>query len=160
MDDRDIAEIRTRMIGLGRLTLKIDALSAAYERGAIAIIEGESVPLSSAQKSAIKSRVKDLLLRAEAVASTIDGPSGVIGTVDLNAVATVPSSNALEYMRSKIDALGPLTEQLELQPDGTMRVMFTAADAQVIANIAVTAGRIVRGLWGQFASRVQSPAIQ
>ncbi len=154
MNDLDVAEIRTRLVGLSRLARKLDALSTAYKDGQLTVFDDEIMPLSAAQKNGIKTRFTDLLAKANALADSLPAPTALPGVPDAQLVLNTPPPRVLEAVQEWYSGLTTLVEAPALQADGTLRTLIDAATQNYIANGMATVRDVLKNLFALMAAKV------
>jgi len=154
MDDRDVAEIRTRLTGLRGLAVRLDILSSVYAAGRVNLTPSDPMPLTATQKTGLKNGFDSLHARALSLTDTLSTPTGAVGVVNVEDVNNTPPSRAMEAIHTWLQNLAQLGDEPELQPDGTMRKVFTAAEAQKIADVLVTLAEIAKTLLALLRARV------
>lgn len=156
MDDRDLHEIRTRLAGSVRLLRMLDVLSTLHSSGAAPIADTDlTLPLTAAQKTAIKTRFTAILTRARAVADSLPVPTGLPGTVNAEQKALIEQAPTQinQLVTEWINVVGQPPEPT-LQGDGTLRALVEPQAQQAIADGLATTRDCLKLVYTIIAARV------
>ena len=152
MDDRDLTEIKMRLIGgqhhLGRLA----TMAAIYQAGKVIVAELD-MPLTTGQKNGVKTAFNGLSSKIETAADKLPELTGKVGVVDqalLKTVQDVPA-RVFNLITELIQNIEPLLNNIQpdVQADNTFRFEFSDELAQQAANSLATARDAMKFWIGQ-----------
>lgn len=141
MDDRDLYQMRKRLVAIRLAVIEADRL-ASYRAAGVVELDGFSLPLTAGQQTALRTRALNLLTEAESTAASLESLTGktgeviegVLSEVVLNPLAIFPQ------MATRVARVSLLLNDLrpDRQPDGSYLLTFSDELVQSLADESVT----------------------
>ena len=153
MNDRELHQVRARLQALWQHLPRLFSLVLIHQAERVDVV-GFEMPLSGAQKTAIKNKANDIGTRLSALADTLPAPTGKTGVPNAEQVAAAiqDARLSLSYVRTALQKVSALFDGLAHEEDGGATlpgVTFAQDTANTMATVRDSVKATINSLKAQ-----------